>query len=216
MWDPSSLTRGQTRVLCIGRQIPNHWTHQGSLWTKWFLSVYDPVITNGGTICRSILIYRDQQITSNLNERHLEYNSYEYWYLFSSKYLLFQFLSQWISPKPKGAQTRNLEAILASNLSPSYPLNQQKSFKSTLQCFSSVVQSCLTLWDPHGLKHARPPCSSPTPKVYSNSCPLSQQCHPTISSSVVPFSSFSLSQDQGLFKWVSSSHQGAKVLEFQL
>ena len=42
---------------------------------------------------------------------------------------------------------------------------------------------------PHGLQHARPPCSSPTPRVHSNSCPLSQWCHPTISSSVFPFSS---------------------------
>ena len=55
--------------------------------------------------------------------------------------------------------------------------------------FNSVSQLCLTLWDPHGLQHARPPCPSPTPGVYSNSCPLSQWCHPTISSSVVPFSS---------------------------
>ena len=47
--------------------------------------------------------------------------------------------------------------------------------------FSSVDQSCPTLW-PHGLQHARPPCPSPTPRVYSNSCPLSQWCHPTISS----------------------------------
>ena len=42
---------------------------------------------------------------------------------------------------------------------------------------------------PHELQHTRPPCPSPTPGVYSNSCPLSQWCHPTISSSVVPFSS---------------------------
>ena len=49
--------------------------------------------------------------------------------------------------------------------------------------FSSVVQSCPTLWDPMD------PCPSPTPKVYSNSCLLSRWCHPTISSSVVPFSS---------------------------
>ena len=41
---------------------------------------------------------------------------------------------------------------------------------------------------PHGLRHARPPCPSPTPGVYSNSCPLSRWCHPTMSSSVVPFS----------------------------
>ena len=42
---------------------------------------------------------------------------------------------------------------------------------------------------PHGLQHARLPCSSPTPRACSNSCPLSRWCHPTISSSVVPFSS---------------------------
>ena len=45
-----------------------------------------------------------------------------------------------------------------------------------------------SLW-PHGLQHARLPCPSPTPRVYSNSCPLSRWCHPTISSSVIPFSS---------------------------
>ena len=49
-------------------------------------------------------------------------------------------------------------------------------------------QSCLTL-RLYGLQHARPPCPSPTLGVYSNSCPLSQWCHPTISSSVVPSSS---------------------------
>ena len=51
---------------------------------------------------------------------------------------------------------------------------------------SSVTQLCLTLWNPHGLQHARPPCPSPIPGDYSNSCPLSQWCHPTISSSVIP------------------------------
>ena len=53
--------------------------------------------------------------------------------------------------------------------------------------FSSVTQSCLTL-RPHGLQHTRPPCPSPNPGAYSNSCPLSQWCHPTISSSLIPFS----------------------------
>ena len=45
-----------------------------------------------------------------------------------------------------------------------------------------------SLW-PHGLQHNRPPCPSPTPRVYSNFCPLCRWCHPTISSSVIPFSS---------------------------
>ena len=43
---------------------------------------------------------------------------------------------------------------------------------------------------PHEPQHARPPCPSPTPVVYSNSCPSSQWCHPIISSSVIPFSSW--------------------------
>ena len=56
----------------------------------------------------------------------------------------------------------------------------------SVQSSRSVMSDFL---QPHGLQHARPPCPSPTPRVYSNSCPLSQWCHPTISSSVVPFSS---------------------------
>ena len=58
--------------------------------------------------------------------------------------------------------------------------------------FSSVQFRCSvmshTLWL-HGLHHSRPPCQSSTPRVYSNSCPFGQWCHPTISSSVVSFSS---------------------------
>ena len=70
---------------------------------------------------------------------------------------------------------------------------------------------------PHGLQHTRPPGPSPTPGAYSNSCPLSRCCHPTISSSVGPFPpNCSLSQLQWPFKWVHSSHQVARVLEFQL
>ena len=55
--------------------------------------------------------------------------------------------------------------------------------------FTSVTQSCLTVWDLHGLQHTRFPCPSPTPKACSNSCPSSQWGHPTILCSVVPFSS---------------------------
>ena len=57
---------------------------------------------------------------------------------------------------------------------------------SSVQFSHSVVSN--SLW-PHGLQHARPLCPSPAPRVYPNSCPLSQWCHPTISSSVIPFSS---------------------------
>ena len=72
------------------------------------------------------------------------------------------------------------------------------------------------LW-PHRLQHDRPSCPTWTPRVYSNSCPLSQWCHPNISSSVVSFSPHLQSfQHEGLFKSVSSLHQVTKVLEFQL
>ena len=61
------------------------------------------------------------------------------------------------------------------------------NFKNTIQ-FSSVAQSCPTLW-PHELQHTSPPCPSPTPGVHSDSRPSNRWCHPAISSSVVPFSS---------------------------
>ena len=56
---------------------------------------------------------------------------------------------------------------------------------SSVQFSHSVMSDSLR---PQGLQHARPPCPSPTPAVYSNSCPLSRWCHLTISSSVIPFS----------------------------
>ena len=56
----------------------------------------------------------------------------------------------------------------------------------SVQFSHSVVSD--SLW-PHELQHTRPPCPSPTPRVYLNSCPLNRWCHPAISSSVIPFSS---------------------------
>ena len=73
---------------------------------------------------------------------------------------------------------------------------------SSVQFTCSVMSD--SLWA-HGPQHTRPPCPSPTPRVYPNSCPLNQWCHPTILSSIVPSpSAFNLSQHRGLFKWVSS------------
>ena len=86
---------------------------------------------------------------------------------------------------------------------------------SSVQFSHSVASDYLRC---HGLQNARLPCPSPTPGACSNSCSLSQWCHPTISSCVespLP-PSFNLSQDQGLFQWVSSLLQVAKVLEFWL
>jgi len=83
---------------------------------------------------------------------------------------------------------------------------------TSVQFSCSVLSDCL---QPHGLQHARPPCPSPTPRVYSNSCPLSRWCHPIISSSVVPFSShlpsFSASGSFPMSQFFASGGQSIRV-----
>ena len=84
--------------------------------------------------------------------------------------------------------------------------------------FSCSVQfSCSVMSDslqPHGLQHARLPCPSPTSRAYSNSCPLIQWCHPTISSSVIPFSclqSFPASGSFPVSQFFTSGGQSIEV-----
>ena len=90
--------------------------------------------------------------------------------------------------------------------------NKSKTTGSSVQFSSSVVSDFLR---PHGLQHARPPCPLPTPGVYSNSCTLSQWCHPTISSSAVPFSSclhsFSASGSFPMSQFFASGGQSTGV-----
>ena len=80
-------------------------------------------------------------------------------------------------------------SVLPMNIQDWFPLG----LTGLISLLSSSVQfSCSVVSDslrPHESQHARPPCQSPTPRIYPNSCPLSQWCHLTISSSVVPFSS---------------------------
>ena len=87
-------------------------------------------------------------------------------------------------------------------------------FVSSVQFSCSVVPDSLR---PHGLQHASPPCPSPAPEPTQTHVhwvgDAIQPSHP-LSSPSLP--TFNLSQHQGLFKWVSSSHQVAKVLELQL
>ena len=80
----------------------------------------------------------------------------------------------WIEPRSPTLQAHSL------------PSEHQGSPVNPTQFSCSVVSDCL---QPHGLQHARLPYPSPTPRAYSNSCSLSQWCHPTISFSVIPFSS---------------------------
>ena len=83
---------------------------------------------------------------------------------------------------------------------------------SSVQFGRSVVSDSLR---PHGLQHARPSCPSPTPRVYPNSCPLSRWCHPTTSSSLVPFSShlqsFSASESFQMSQFFTSDGQSIGV-----
>ena len=89
---------------------------------------------------------------------------------------------------------------------------RKEIIKNSVQFSRSVMSNSL---QPHELQHTRPPCTSPTPRVYSNPCPSSwsiQPSHPLLSPSPP---SPNPSQHQGLFQWVNSSHEVTKVLEFQ-
>ena len=134
-------------------------------------------------------------------------------------------LSQWCHPTISSSVIPFSSCLKSFPASGSFPMSQffasggpsigvSASSSTVIQFSCSVVSDSLR---PHEPQHTRPPCPSPTPGVHPNSCPLScnaiQPSHP-LSSPSPPV--FNLSQHQGLFKWVSSSHQGAKVLEFQL
>ena len=110
--------------------------------------------------------------------------------------VLFMIVRTWKQPK------RPLTNEWVKKMWYIYTMEYYSAIKRTKSChlqqhewtqsLSSVQFSCSVIsdsWQPHGLQHARLPCPSPTPGAYSNSQPLSQWCHPTMSSSVTPFSS---------------------------
>ena len=90
----------------------------------------------------------------------------------------------WVSPTPSSAYI-GMVPISATMEQDCWGHSFADRLKASVQFSRSVLSDSFR---PHGLQHARPPCPSPTPGVYSSSCPLSQWCHPTISSSVIPFS----------------------------
>ena len=88
---------------------------------------------------------------------------------------------------------------------------------SSVQFSSVQLLSCVWLFVTQWTAASQASLSITNSRSQPNPCPLSRWCHPTISSSVIPSPpTFSLSQHYGLCKWVSSSHQVAKVMEFQL
>ena len=119
-------------------------------------------------------------------------------------------IQPWCSPFPVWTRSSEFEYRI-TELQPKVDRNTYESI-SSVQFSRSVMSD--SLW-PRGLQHTRPPCPSPTPRVHSNSCPLSRWCHPTISSSVSPSApALNLSQHQDLFQWVSSSHEVARYWSF--
>ena len=107
------------------------------------------------------------------------------------------------------AQFNNCACILSSK----HMILSPQIASSSVQFSCSVVSDSLR---PHELQHARLPCPSPTPGVYSNSCPLSQWCHSIISRSVIPFSYLQSFPASGSFRMSRLFHQVAKVLELQV
>ena len=96
------------------------------------------------------------------------------------------------------------------------PLPSSHYYPDTKHCEQISWKLCLTLWDPMGLQYTWLPCSLPSHRVCSNSCPLSQWCHPTHPLSPLSSPALNLSQHQSLYHWVDSSYQVAKVLDLQL
>ena len=111
-----------------------------------------------------LLFYAGLQIPSRINSP--DFTAFQVFYLYKTNILKSHF-------QLFNANTQKYSGCLYNNL----------------PCFSSVHSVMSDSLRPHEPQHARPPCPSPTPRVHPNPCPSSQWCHPTISSSVVPFSS---------------------------
>ena len=111
------------------------------------------------------------------------------WYLTASYYFILVFTKQWclIHSLFLGICCFNISRKNFMRLVTHIIAVYLEMVRRKVQFSHSVVSDSLR---PHEQQHARPPCPSPTPRVYPNPCPLSWWCHPTISTSVVPFSSF--------------------------
>ena len=130
------------------------------------------------------------------------------------RYAVLSNTLHWKCYRNRNQETRNLTCGFFFNCLHHFLL------KACLSQEVVVVQSLshVQLFEHHGLQDSRLPCPSPSPGACSNSCPLSRWCHPTISSSVNPFSSYLQSFPASVsfprHWWVSSSHQVTKVFHW--
>ena len=125
----------------------------------------------------------------------------------------------WRIPKDRGAWWATVHSAAKTQIWLKWPRMHMVTstdfffFTSTDFYYYPVQFNCSVMSD-FLWPHARLPCPSPAPGDCSNSCLLNQWCHPTISSSVVPFSPLQSFPALGSFQWVCSLHQVAKVLKF--
>ena len=199
------------------RQAPLSFTVSQSLLK--FMSIESVLLSNHLILCLFLLlpwILPSIRVFSHELVLHIRWPKY---WSFSFRIILpnniqVDFLYNWL------VSSKGHSRVFSSNTIQKHLFySAQPYFSSSFHIHASVkfsrsvVSKCL--WS-HGLQYARPPCPATTPGAYSNSCPSCQWCLPTISSSVIPFSScFQSFPVSGSFP-ISSSHQVAKVLEFQL
>ena len=208
-WFPLRLTGFVSFVQGTLRSLLQH--HSLVLWCSAFLMVQvsQQYVTGGKTKVLTIqtFVSRVMSLLFNILSRFIIA------FLPRSNHLI-----SWLqSPSTVILEYKKKKSVTSFTFSPSIcheVIGLNAMIFSSVQFSYSVMSD--SLW-PHGLQHARSPCPSPTPGVYSTHVhwviDAMQPSHPLLSPSPP---TFNLSQHQSLFKWVSSLHQVVKVLEFQL
>ena len=118
-------------------------------------------------------------------------------------------LTFWERHKRRKGFLRELSSVLIFNTQAIKGVLRKNIKNHSVQFSRSVLSDSL---QPHESQHTRPPCPSPTPGVYSDSCPSSRWCHPTISSSVSPFSSCQSLPASGSFPMSQLSEWGGQSI----
>ena len=118
-------------------------------------------------------------------------------------------LTFWERHKRRKEFLRELSSVLIFNTQTIKGVLRKDIKNHSVQFSRSVLSDSL---QPHESQHTRPPCPSPTPGVYSDSCPSSRWCHPTISSSVSPFSSCQSLPASGSFPMSQLSEWGGQSI----
>ena len=157
-----------------------HWTWTGDLFDTWWYTCFNAILSNHSILAfsqspKSVLYICDSFAASHMGHHchHSKFHMYELTYCISV--FLSDIWHFW--------QNSSL-CVIGSAFIHLIRIDSNVFFSSSIQFSHSIMPDSLR---PHQKQHARPPCPSPTPRVYPNSCTLSRWCHPAISSSVIPF-----------------------------